>query len=189
MRSFNGNLVGFVVRDLYGGMSEKTVNYSHLFPTRYSVELEGLKGVVASETFKEPSQREDAKKQVKKLLEERYTSGKNKWFFQPLRVRPFTVHRSLLHFTLSHVSLSPCFARFLSESFIALFFLPLIPFVAISSSDRLVGFRFRRYAVFDSKTRMYIRTCPCHPPMIPCSIPYLLSGSLACRACRAWVVA
>ncbi|EIM87247.1 60S ribosomal protein L27 [Stereum hirsutum FP-91666 SS1] len=64
---------------------KKTVNYSHLFPTRYSVELEGLKGVVASETFKEPSQREDAKKQVKKLLEERYTSGKNKWFFQPLR--------------------------------------------------------------------------------------------------------
>ncbi|THH19343.1 hypothetical protein EW146_g1810 [Bondarzewia mesenterica] len=63
----------------------KVVNYSHLFPTRYSVELEGLKGVVATETFKEPSQREDAKKQVKKLLEDRYTSGKNKWFFQPLR--------------------------------------------------------------------------------------------------------
>lgn len=81
-------LVGW---DAYDGMAEQTVNYSHLFPTRYSVELEGLKGVVASETFKEPSQREDAKKQVKKLLEERYTSGKNKWFFQPLRVRSFTV--------------------------------------------------------------------------------------------------
>ncbi|TFY63304.1 hypothetical protein EVG20_g6366 [Dentipellis fragilis] len=63
----------------------KVVNYSHLFPTRYSVELEGLKGVVGSETFKEPTQREDSKKQVKKLLEDRYTSGKNKWFFQPLR--------------------------------------------------------------------------------------------------------
>ncbi|KAH9993312.1 60S ribosomal protein L27 [Russula compacta] len=63
----------------------KVVNYSHLFPTRYSVELEGLKGVVSGESFKEPSQREDSKKQVKKLLEERYTNGKNKWFFQPLR--------------------------------------------------------------------------------------------------------
>ncbi|KAL5514572.1 RPL27B [Sanghuangporus baumii] len=63
----------------------KAVNYSHLFPTRYTLELEGLKGVVSSETFKEPSQREDAKKTVKKLLEERYTSGKNKWFFQALR--------------------------------------------------------------------------------------------------------
>ncbi|KAI9433033.1 60S ribosomal protein L27 [Lactarius indigo] len=64
----------------------KVVNYSHLFPTRYSVELESLKGILSSETFKEPSQREDSKKQLKKLLEERYTSGKNKWFFQPLRV-------------------------------------------------------------------------------------------------------
>ncbi|THG98121.1 hypothetical protein EW026_g4020 [Hermanssonia centrifuga] len=63
----------------------KVINYSHLFPTRYTLELEGLKGSVASETFKEPSQREDAKKVVKKQLEERYTSGKNKWFFQALR--------------------------------------------------------------------------------------------------------
>lgn len=41
---------------------------------------------MAAETFKEPSQREDAKKQIKKLLEDRYAGGKNKWFFQPLRV-------------------------------------------------------------------------------------------------------
>ena len=67
------------------------MNYSHLFPTRYALELEGLKGTVGSETFKEVSQREDSKKQIKKLLEDRYTSGKNKWFFQPLRVRnPFS---------------------------------------------------------------------------------------------------
>jgi len=63
----------------------KVVNYSHLFPTRYSVELEGLKGILSAECFKEPTQREDSKKQIKKLLEDRYTSGKNKWFFQPLR--------------------------------------------------------------------------------------------------------
>ncbi|KAI0058467.1 60S ribosomal protein L27 [Artomyces pyxidatus] len=72
----------------------KVVNYSHLFPTRYSVELESLKGTVTSDTFKEPTQREDAKKQVKKLLEDRYTSGKNKWFFQALRVR-MLLYRSL----------------------------------------------------------------------------------------------
>lgn len=65
----------------------QVINYSHLFPTRYALELESLKGSVAAETFKEPSQREDAKKLIKKQLEERYTSGKNKWFFQPLRVR------------------------------------------------------------------------------------------------------
>ncbi|ESK87980.1 60s ribosomal protein l27 [Moniliophthora roreri MCA 2997] len=64
----------------------KVVNYSHLFPTRYQIELEGLKNAVVADTFKEPTQREDAKKNIKKLLEERYTSGKNRWFFQPLRV-------------------------------------------------------------------------------------------------------
>ena len=65
----------------------QVVNYSHLFPTRYALELEGLKGSVASETFKEVSQREDAKKLIKKQFEERYAQGKNRWFFQPLRVR------------------------------------------------------------------------------------------------------
>ncbi|KNG84662.1 60S ribosomal protein L27e [Aspergillus nomiae NRRL 13137] len=63
----------------------KVVNYNHLMPTRYTLELEGLKGSVTNDTFKEVSQREDAKKTVKKALEDRYTSGKNRWFFTPLR--------------------------------------------------------------------------------------------------------
>jgi len=63
----------------------KQVNYNHLMPTRYTLELESLKGVVSTDTFKEVSQREEAKKTVKKALEERYSSGKNRWFFQPLR--------------------------------------------------------------------------------------------------------
>ena len=62
----------------------KVVNYNHLMPTRYTLELEGLKGAISGETFKEVSQRENAKKNVKKVLEERYTSGKNRWFFTPL---------------------------------------------------------------------------------------------------------
>lgn len=65
----------------------QVVNYSHLFPTRYQLELESLKGSVTAETFKEPSQREDSKKAIKKQLEERYTAGKNRWFFTALRVR------------------------------------------------------------------------------------------------------
>ncbi|WEW55017.1 60S ribosomal protein L27B [Emydomyces testavorans] len=63
----------------------KTVNYNHLMPTRYTLELEGLKNVITNDTFKEVSQREEAKKTVKKALEDRYTSGKNRWFFTPLR--------------------------------------------------------------------------------------------------------
>lgn len=62
----------------------KVVNYNHLMPTRYTLELEGLKGALTADTFKEVSQREEAKKTVKKTLEERYTSGKNRWFFTPL---------------------------------------------------------------------------------------------------------
>jgi len=63
----------------------KVINYNHMMPTRYTLELEGLKGIVSHDTFKEVSQREDAKKVVKKALEERYSSGKNRWFFTPLR--------------------------------------------------------------------------------------------------------
>ncbi|RKF61127.1 60S ribosomal protein L27-A [Erysiphe neolycopersici] len=64
----------------------KVINYNHIMPTRYTLELEGLKNVISTETFKEVSQREDAKKTVKKALEERYLSGKNRWFFTPLRM-------------------------------------------------------------------------------------------------------
>ncbi|MCJ1327275.1 hypothetical protein MMC10_003943 [Thelotrema lepadinum] len=63
----------------------KIVNYNHLMPTRYNLELEGLKGVLSNDTFKENSSREEAKKNVKKAMEERYTSGKNRWFFTPLK--------------------------------------------------------------------------------------------------------
>ena len=57
----------------------KIVNYSHLLPTRYMLELESLKGSVDKDTFKEPSQREDAKKAIKKAFEERYNKGSNRW--------------------------------------------------------------------------------------------------------------
>ncbi|KAL1989535.1 hypothetical protein VTN49DRAFT_6732 [Thermomyces lanuginosus] len=63
----------------------KAINYNHIMPTRYTLELEGLKGVVTADTFKEVSQREDAKKTIKKALEDRYFSGKNRWFFTPLK--------------------------------------------------------------------------------------------------------
>lgn len=72
----------------------KVINYNHLMPTRYTLELEGLKSVINADTFKEPSQREEAKKTVKKVLEERYTSGKNRWFFTPLRTSFFPTPRT-----------------------------------------------------------------------------------------------
>ncbi|KZT33914.1 ribosomal protein L27e, partial [Sistotremastrum suecicum HHB10207 ss-3] len=53
----------------------RAINYSHLFPKRYTLEFEGLKGLVGSETIMERSQRNDAKKTVKKLLEEWSNAG------------------------------------------------------------------------------------------------------------------
>ena len=52
-------------------LTHQVINYSHIFPTRYALELEGLKGTVSHDTFKEPEQRKEAKKVVKKLFEER----------------------------------------------------------------------------------------------------------------------
>jgi large subunit ribosomal protein L27e len=57
----------------------KVVNYAHLLPTRYMLELESLKGSVTSDTFKEPTQREESKKAIKKAFEERYAKGNNRW--------------------------------------------------------------------------------------------------------------
>jgi len=53
-------------------------------PTRYSLDVESFKSVVSSETLEEPTQREEAKKVVKKALEEKHQAGKNKWFFTKL---------------------------------------------------------------------------------------------------------
>jgi hypothetical protein len=64
----------------------KVVNYAHLLPTRYVLELESLKGSISNDTFKEPSQREDAKKAIKKAFEERYAKGSNRWCRSFLRV-------------------------------------------------------------------------------------------------------
>ncbi|KAF8343090.1 60S ribosomal protein L27 [Cantharellus anzutake] len=63
----------------------KIINAAHLFPTRYALELDGIKSLVAQDTFDEPTQRKEAKKALAKVLGERYTAGKNRWFFTALR--------------------------------------------------------------------------------------------------------
>ena len=69
----------------------KMVNYTHLMPTRYALEVE-LKSIVTTDIVNgsaNPTARQSARKEVKKLFEEKYNSslktGKNKWFFQKLR--------------------------------------------------------------------------------------------------------
>ena len=60
-------------------------------PTRYALEVE-LKSVVTTDLINgsnnNPTARQSARKEVKKMFEEKYNSslktGKNKWFFQKL---------------------------------------------------------------------------------------------------------
>merc|ERR1719246_104117 len=63
----------------------KVINYNHLMPTRYSVDVAINKTVVNKESMKDPAGKRKCKAAVKASLEERYKSGKNKWFFQKLR--------------------------------------------------------------------------------------------------------
>ncbi|KAG7672578.1 putative 60S ribosomal protein L27 [Nannochloris sp. 'desiccata'] len=62
----------------------KTVNYQHMMPTRYNLEVE-LKNVVSNDVLDNSSKKVEAKKEAKKLLEEKFKSGKNRWFFSKLR--------------------------------------------------------------------------------------------------------
>jgi hypothetical protein len=62
----------------------KLVNYQHIMPTRYTLEVE-LKGVVTPDCVDNSSKKVEANKEVKALLEDKFKSGKNRWFFTKLR--------------------------------------------------------------------------------------------------------
>ena len=63
----------------------KVVNYNHLMPTRYSVDLAFDKANLNKEVLKDPMKKKKARNMVRTKFEERYKTGKNKWFFQKLR--------------------------------------------------------------------------------------------------------
>jgi large subunit ribosomal protein L27e len=62
----------------------KVLNYNHLMPTRYSVDLTSDVKITPKD-LKDPMKRKKVKFQTRVKFEERYKSGKNKWFFQKLR--------------------------------------------------------------------------------------------------------
>jgi len=62
----------------------KTVNYNHLMPTRYTLDVD-FKGVVSGEVIDNSTKKVEAAKEAKKLLEEKFKTGKNRWFFSKLR--------------------------------------------------------------------------------------------------------
>lgn len=54
-------------------------------PTRYSVDVNLDKSAVNKDAFRDPALKRKARRDVKAKFEERYKTGKNKWFFQKLR--------------------------------------------------------------------------------------------------------
>ena len=62
----------------------KVVNYQHLMPTRYTLDAD-LKNVITSESLENGTSRTAANKEAKSILEEKFKSGKNRWFFTKLR--------------------------------------------------------------------------------------------------------
>ncbi|KAM4839825.1 large ribosomal subunit protein eL27-like [Urocitellus parryii] len=62
----------------------KVYNYNHLMPTRYSVDIPLDKTVVNKDVFRDPALKHKARREAKIKFEERYKTGKNKWFFQKL---------------------------------------------------------------------------------------------------------
>jgi len=62
----------------------KVVNYNHIMPTRYSLDVD-LKNVVSFDKLETRDKKVAALKGVKASFEERFKAGKNRWFFTKLR--------------------------------------------------------------------------------------------------------
>ncbi|KAL9661719.1 hypothetical protein QQ045_026546 [Rhodiola kirilowii] len=62
----------------------KLVNYSHIMPTRYTLDVD-LKDVVTPDVLQSKDKKVTAAKEAKSRFEERFKTGKNRWFFSKLR--------------------------------------------------------------------------------------------------------
>ena len=63
----------------------KVINYKHLMPTGYSVDVSLDKTIVNKENLKDPAAKRKARREVKTSLEDRLKTSKNKLFFQKLQ--------------------------------------------------------------------------------------------------------
>jgi|TARA_X000001036_G_scaffold416539_1_gene433665 Ribosomal L27e protein family. len=61
----------------------KNINYSHLMPTRYTLDVD-FKDTVTPDALENATKKLAAQKEAKKLLEERFKTGKSRWFFTRL---------------------------------------------------------------------------------------------------------
>ncbi|CAA6672993.1 unnamed protein product [Spirodela intermedia] len=62
----------------------KLVNYNHIMPTRYTLDVD-LKDIVTADSLQSRDKKVTACKETKSRFEERFKTGKNRWFFSKLR--------------------------------------------------------------------------------------------------------
>merc|ERR1712216_1045571 len=62
----------------------KLVNYNHVMPTRYSLDVD-LKANITPDVVDNATKRKSASLEAKKVFEEKFKSGKSRWFFSKLR--------------------------------------------------------------------------------------------------------
>lgn len=62
----------------------KIVNYQHVMPTRYNLDVD-LKAEIGADAHETATKRKEARGKAKELLEEKFKTGKNRWFFTKLR--------------------------------------------------------------------------------------------------------
>ncbi|CAA0832518.1 60S ribosomal protein L27-1 [Striga hermonthica] len=62
----------------------KVVNYNHIMPTRYTLDVD-LKDIVTADALVSRDKKVTACKEIKARFEERFKTGKNRWFFSKLR--------------------------------------------------------------------------------------------------------
>lgn len=64
----------------------KVINYQHLMPTRYTVDVNLNKEVVKDKSLSDPVEKLKVRKEIKAKFEDRYKTGRNRWFFAKLRI-------------------------------------------------------------------------------------------------------
>ncbi|KAG8386607.1 hypothetical protein BUALT_Bualt03G0166000 [Buddleja alternifolia] len=101
----------------------KVVNYNHIMPTRYTLDVD-LKEVVSADALVSRDKKVTACKEIKGKFEERFKTGKNRWFFSKLRylVLGLVIHGTISCsiFTLQHGRLRNGLDMLRRPSFIAL---------------------------------------------------------------------
>ena len=63
----------------------KVINYNHIMPTRYTVDVALDKAIVSKAALKDGNVKAKARKEIKAKFLQRYKNGTDNWFFQKLR--------------------------------------------------------------------------------------------------------